>query len=252
MNYLVAAAVFALLCDQARRTGDVSLPDQTPAWIDYALHALNGVPTPAADHDGLVLPITWLLPQVLLALLVASYPAKGLSGYSVHTLHCVGSRTDWWVAKWLWLVFTVLTFYAVAALVWLVFSLVFDGMTAAPRPDVGAVINGLDMSQVTTAEAYGLLAVPVLLSLAMSTVQMVLALTLRPMLAFLLVVSYLAVSSLSRSKLLVGDFAMVARNGAFDTQGVKTAPMCAILAAVILVTIGVGLWSFNRRDLLPQ
>ncbi|SES05877.1 hypothetical protein SAMN05443377_1504 [Propionibacterium cyclohexanicum] len=217
--------------------------------MDYALNTLRGTPIPA-QGDGLTLPLGWLLPQLLLAIIVASYPTFGFGGYATHALLRVGSRAGWWFAKWCWLVVSVLGFYVTGALIWSIYGVVAHGFRISPDTQVEAILNGFDVSHLTTSQVYGALAVPLVASLALSTVQMVLAFAVRPMLALVLVVGYLAMSALTGSSWLIGDYAMVARNRAFDPRGQSSAFMCLVCAAVTLVAVGLGIWSFSRRDVL--
>jgi hypothetical protein len=251
LTYAAAAVVFAVLCLVAQSASQDSTPGrQLPAWPDYLVSFFRGVPIPAEGQTGLGVPVVWLMPQVILALLVAAYPTRRLGGYAVQTLHRVGGRAYWWLAKWLWLVATVVAFYAVAAGVALLFSLFTDSVALEPRPQV-ELANGLDVAAVSLPALWGALAVPVVTSIAVATVQMVVAFAWRAQLAFLVVVAYLAASGFAHSPLLLGGNAMVLRNRAFDPAGSSTGTMCLTSLGVTAAAVLVGVWAFQRRDMLP-
>ncbi|MDR1511882.1 MAG: hypothetical protein LBS56_00140 [Propionibacteriaceae bacterium] len=252
LTYAAAAVVFAVLCLVAQSASQDSTPGrQLPAWPDYLVFFVRGVPIPVEGQAGLGVPVVWLMPQVILALLVAAYPTRRLGGYAVQTLHRVGGRAAWWMAKWLWLVATVVAFYAVAAGVALLFSLFTDSVALEPRPQVELAANGLDVAAVSLPALYGALAAPVVASVAVATVQMVLAFAWRAQFAFLAVIAYLAASGFAHSPLLLGGNAMVLRNRLFDPAGSSTGTMCLISLGATAAAVLVGLWTFQRRDLLP-
>jgi hypothetical protein len=250
LKYVLVAAVFIFLCVVAQDWSHTDQGQRLPlTWPNYALFLIQGVPAVGRVAE---LPILWLLPQVLIALLVVSYPTEDLSGYATQVLYRVGGRGPWWAAKWVWLVATVTAFYAVAALVATAFAAAAGGLTLTPNPASAAVLNTIDSTAIPLSSLYALFAVALVTSIALSTAQMVLAVILRPIAAFLLITAYLVLSGVVTGPWLIGDYAMALRNHLVDPRGLNTATMCLIGAGVTVVVAVLGGWFFRRLDLLGR
>lgn len=248
--YLLVVMTFALsvlFAHSARQSADISL---ALSWTDYALYTLQGTPIPVPGAQKVSFPINWIFPQLVLALLVASSTSIDIGGYGVQVLHRVRSRASWWSGMWAWTALSVLSFYAIAAVSWLVACLTLSGGRLAPQEEVQATIGGLNIEGLSGGAIAGALVLPVVISLAMSTVQMTLSFLFRPLIGILIVVGYLLASAVVHSPALFAGASMVARNALFTPEGATTSTTLAVSLVVCVVAAVGGGMVFNRKDLL--
>lgn len=250
--YVLLCMTFVLLAifaNSALQSADVPL---ALSWTDYALYASRGTPIPMAGQPKVTFPMDWLLPQVVLALLVAGSTSVDAGGYGVQVLYRAQSRASWWSAMWICTVLTVLSSYAIAAITWLAACWGLGNGQLTLQPEVQATISGLDFADTTGGAIAGLLVLPVLTSLAISTIQMTLSLLIRPLIGILVVIGYLLASALVHSPVLIAGTSMIARNALFDPQGTTT-PQAAAVSVVVCVAVAIcGGAVFNRKDLLSR
>lgn len=250
--YALTAGVFTLLilfAHSSLRSAGVSL---APSWGDYVLFAFRGTPAPLPDEVKAAFPLEWLLPQIVLAVLIAGPTSVDIGRYGTQVLQRVGSKVSWWIGTWIWVAVCVLGFYTIAACVWLVACLIFGTGSFAPQSGVQMAVTGLDVSPSSGGEVAGVLLCAVVVSLAVSTIQMAVSLLFRPLLGILFVVFYLLASAMVNSPLLIASASMAMRNAAFTSDGVATQETVTICAALCLLVVCAGGLAFRRKDLLPR
>lgn len=200
------------------------------------------------DKTPFVLPIAWMMQQILVAVLVGSYAIRDLSGQAPQVLMRVGGRREWWLSKCLWAVATVLAFYALEAVVAVVAAVAFGG--ASPMGDaVSIAVLGFPLSAFDGGELALSLLLPVALSLSLALAQVALSLVAGPFMSFVAIMSFLAVSVYFGSPFLIGDCSMLARSGFVQPGGVDAAPTLAACALVCAASVAFGAYAFSRKDL---
>lgn len=198
-----------------------------------------------------VLPIGWLIQQVLVAVLVGNYTVRDFGGQAPQVLVRVGGRQTWWLSKCLWVVATVIAFYAIEALVALVAASTLGGL--GTMGDVEAVsVLGFSLSALDSDELALMLLLPVALSLALSLAQVALSLVVGSFIAFSAVVSFVVVSVYFGSPLLIGDCSMMIRSAFLQPGGVDAAAAFAACAVVGAASVALGCFAFRCRDLVDK
>lgn len=198
-----------------------------------------------------VLPIGWLIQQVLVAVLVGNYVVRDLDGQVPQVLVRVGGKRAWWLSKCLWAAATVLAFYAVEAVVALIVAAVLGGFGAMGDAEAIRVL-GFSLSAFHAGQLALLLLLPVALSLALSLAQVALSVVAGPFIAFTAIVSFVVVSVYFSSPLLIGDCSMMMRSAFVQPGGVDTPAALAACAAICAASVALGGLAFDRRDLVGR
>jgi len=198
------------------------------------------------------LPIGWLIQQILVAVLVGNYIVRDLDGQALQVLVRVGGRRMWWLSKCLWVVATVLAFYAMEAVVALAAAAVFGGAAGGMGDGVAIKVLGFSLSAFDARQLATSLLLPIALSLALSLAQVALSLVTGPFVSFLAVVSFVAVSVYFGFPLLIGDCSMMARSAIVQPGGVDAAAACAACAVACAGSAALGGLAFCRKDLMGR
>jgi hypothetical protein len=262
-KYLLAAATFVVLClffyAQVRYlrienlSGALVPVPETPSIPDALIFIFKGIEVYVpSDSEPFKVPIFWMILQILLALLVATYPTNDLYNFATNTLLRAKSRSMWWLAKCAWTTLTVCTFYILCLLVVLVSSLLTGTASLMPNYLINLLINGTDTSLISYGSLVLALLVPLFVSIALSLVQVLLSFIIKPILSFIIIMAYLLVSTYFFSPLLVGDYSMFLRNALVNPSGLSSSLMIAISTAIAVVAILVGAIRLNRMSILGK
>ena len=203
------------------------------------------------DKVPFVLPIGWLIQQVLVAVLVGNYVVRDLDGQAPQVLVRVGGRRAWWLSKCLWTAATVLAFYAVEAVVALIVSAVFGEFGTMGAAEAIGVL-GFSPSAFNVGQLVLLMLLPVALSLALSLAQVALSVVTGPFIAFAAIVSFVVVSVYFGSPLLIGDCSMMMRSSFVQQGGVDAFAALAVCVAVCAVSVALGGLAFGSRDMVGR
>jgi hypothetical protein len=260
-KYLIALLAFITLCALYRSqtqtiwiddgTGGLQLFSGERSMSDYLIFMFEGievyVPSP---NNPFIVPIFWMILQVLIALLVSVYPTNDLRTYALNVLTRVRSRRVWWVAKITWTILTVCSFYLLCLVVVAVFALATGDGSFLPVSAVSLYSSGIDALAMSPSELFGILLVPIFVSVALSVVQVSLSFVMKPALAFLAVMAYCVTSAYLFSPFLMGDYSMILRNGLVMSEGLNSLLMMAISVLVAVVFAVVGARYFLRKSII--
>ncbi|MEG0792146.1 MAG: hypothetical protein RSG23_11035 [Gordonibacter sp.] len=247
------AAMFLSAIDAAARYAEAMGMGESSAGfglVDVLAYFFAGSDYCRPDESvPFVLPIGWLIQQVLVAVLVGNYAVRDLEGQALQVLVRVGARQAWWLSKCLWVAATVIAFYAAEAVVALIAAAAFGGFGA--MGDVEAVgVLGFSLSALGGSHLAFLLLLPFALSLALSLAQVALSVVAGPFIAFAAIVSFVVVSVYFGSPLLIGDCSMMMRSAFVQPGGVDVTVAFAVCAAVCAASVTLGGLAFGRRDLV--
>lgn len=203
------------------------------------------------DKVPFVLPIGWLIQQVLVAVLVGHYVVCDLGAQASQVLVRVGRRQAWWLAKCMWVVATVGTFYAVEAVVALFTTVVFGALGTMGDTE-SIMVLGFPLSVLDGGQLVLLLSLSVALSLALSLAQVALSLVAGPFAAFVSIVSFVVISVYFDLPFFMGDCSMMVRSGFVRQGGVDSVAALAACAAVMAASVIMGGLAFDRKDMIER
>lgn len=229
--------------------------DIRPSTLDYLLNIFNGmkiyVPSLSNPFE---IPIIWLIPNIYVALTIFSYPTKDLSGFGKHLLLQSRNRSKWYLNKCVWVLFNVVVCYIMICLPPLLIS-AFTGslFLASAGGDVMAEVLLSDYGLADpSALAASVFILPILTSLALSSIQLFLEFTWRPIFSFTGIVVLIIASAYFHTPFLIGNISMFLRSKFAIENGVTPQSGVLINLAVILICGVAGALHFRKYDILEK
>jgi len=210
------------------------------------------VPSPA---NPFIFPALWILVFIQILFITLYYPFDNLNGIGKNLLIASGRRKSWWLSKCIWNISSVCACFIIIWLTALVCTLVTGGELSFA---VGPLAEGLFPKALwikrpmDTQLFFYLIPAPLLVAAALSLVQMVVSLVIRPIFSFLCSAVLLGISIYYVSPAFIGNYAMAVRADsiAFDSVDGKTGLGLCLL--IIGVSILFGYLLFGRYDILGK
>ncbi len=194
-----------------------------------------------------VIPFTWIIIQVIIALLVLNYPSRDLFTTGVQSLIRIKKRSYWWTSKCIWNFVTIIFVYLVAFICAFIFSAFLGEISLNFSDDFFCLQKNYNGSIIVI-----IYLMPVLTSIAISMVQMLISILLKPIYSFVIVICYLIVSSYYCSPILIGNYSMLLRSSVFDIGKINFITAVIVDVLVIIFSAIIGLFYFNRVDIIKK
>jgi hypothetical protein len=224
-----------------------------PNLGDYLLYAWGGIPPyDPASGDPFPIPVYWLAQQIYLAFLVGGYVVKDLAGYGQHLLLRSRTRVVWWASKCCWNMFCVLLYYLCGILC----AGIFAAWTGGFSLQAVSVVLMRDYQAFAGCDMPALISMmfvlPVIMSLAVSQLQMFLALVTRPVYSYMITSAVMLASAYYTSAFLPGNWGMALRNASVQPGGIYSAESAGLALLLALCSIVAGAVYFSRCDILEK
>ena len=260
-KYCIAALTVFVLCLSFYMLSQDIWLDSSPNGLhqysgersisDYFIFLSKGmeVYVPSTDNP-FKFPIFWAIIQIQVALLVATYPANDLEGYSRNVFIRTENKLVWWCAKITWTVLTVVSFYLLGFIVVVMCSLIVGDTAFFPTSNISLHVNGIDACALLPSELFGALAVGVLASVVLATIQVVLSFVVKPAFSFVVIMTYTIASTYFHAPYLIADYSMLLRNGMLLPEGLDNMTMIVICLILALTSSIAGYLYFARRDII--
>ncbi|RKI19417.1 hypothetical protein, partial [Bacillus thuringiensis] len=165
-------------------------------------------------------PFSWLLIQAFLAFLVGDYLYNELKENSFYALLRVKKRHDWFLAKIIWLIFTVMLFYITILICLILSSFYLDSninmwgnySKNIFKSHLVLSMNPLKFFILSFFSCF-------ITSLVISLVQVLLTLIIKPIYSYIFIIVMLLISIYVSSPILLGRYLMVIRYIEFFSNG---------------------------------
>ena len=219
---------------------------------DFMTYILKGMRFYEPMQTDIYIPdFEWILIYVYIAFVVNSYPIKDLYGYGQMVLIRSQKRSFWWKSKCIWNVFNIGIFYMIIILNSLIFALISGANRIMPQQSIQMYYNQMDVSKLTNGQfIFEVVVVPLMLTVALSLLQMVVSIVIHPVIGFVLSVSIYILSVYSSESWLMGNYLMLMRNRVFNsTSSINSYKgiICSIF--LILVSLLTGYLRFRKLDI---
>ena len=228
---------------------DPSLGDVIVLELGANFGRTGGGPT-----SSFVFPTLWYLSVLLPCYMTLTLASDDLSAGGVQIMSRLRGRGRWWLSKCaLCTALVVLYYAALYAFLWLVCAAFGFGTSIVPDEAIfstyfGAVFVAAETTP--TALFAALIVQPILVTVALSLLQMAMTLFVKPIYAFIAVAAYLAASTLGFSPALLGNFAMPVRSSAIGVYNFDFLSCLTICAALSLIAVLIGRWRIAKTDIL--
>lgn len=230
---------------------------------DYWLYIFGGMKEYIPSKlESFKFPVFWIIVFLYMFYVTLYYPYNDLLGYGQNVLVRSRSRFNWWLSKCLWNVFTVVLFFGIGAVTVSLFCATVSGefsfkISQNMYTEVFKLGNSEMFFQLVTTEYPSyitgtLIGLPLLTAIAISQLQMLLSLWLRPIYSFCVTAAVLVASAYHISPFMIGNYAMPIRCDAVISNGVSPVTGVITLSAIIVLCIIVGGIAFKHYDIINK
>lgn len=229
--------------------GDVS---RRATLIDYIACVIGGPRyIPKGQMNSYVIPILWLAIYVVIAYTVGSYPTQDLRGYGQHILMRSEKRIRWWIGKCVWnsvvVVFMFCVLYGMTAINAMLHH---ARMSLAPTKEIVGLVAYTNLENAGKNEvAFVLLVMPVMVTLALSMLQMAIELIIVPIAGFFVSQSIVFLSTMYTIPVLFVNYAILPHNSFSSGSSIHTLHGPIVCILVYAVTFIIGAVYFERCDI---
>lgn len=230
---------------------------------DYWLYIFGGmkeyIPSPL---ESFKFPVFWMVLFLYLFYVTLYYPYNDLLGYGQNVLVRSRGRFNWWLSKCMWNAFTVLSFFLIGVVTVALFCAITSGVFSVKiSPNMYTEVFSLGEGGILFEPvppkypAYitgALIGLPILTAIAISQLQMLVSLWLRPIFSFCVTAAVLVASAYYVSPFMIGNYAIPIRCDAVISNGVSPVTGVITLSVIIIVCIIVGGIAFKHYDIINK
>lgn len=229
------------------------------SFADYCLYCFAGI-DPICFTKYFVLPVLWLSVFIFSCYATFDFVQRDISSVGQQTILRVGNRENWWICKCGWVICTTVIYYGLVLLTILVYCLFhqvnismhcsqeFTYITASSG--YFTVNDSVELGLGQTIKCIILLPITVLLALNM--LQLVLSLVFKSIAGFIIISTYILLSTYWMSPALIGSFGMIKNSNAFVQGGFDVNDALIECLVIIFVSIVIGTFVFNRYSILQD
>lgn len=226
-----------------------------PDIMDYICFVVGGPKhIPKGMLEIYVIPVLWIIIQVMIAYIVGYYAITDLNRYGQQILLRSVSRVKWWVSKIIWNVLMVFMMYA-----FLYFATFTTACLSGVKcewiltEDIVREACNIDMLNGNQREILVILMVmPVLVSMTLSVFQMTIALIFSPIIGFISSQSIVFLSTIYEFKWLISNYAMLSHNRITCSSNIDYKEGLIICLVVFVISLVVGMVYFSNCNILPK
>lgn len=253
----VLAMFYVTTCIHALDRGKISSMNFTLG--DMLLYFFRGkeIYNPINGAEFMI-PTEYMMLQLYLSYMIGDYILKDLLGVGKNILVRTQKRVFWWLSKCVWCVITVIGFYAAVYLSAVLICMITGGsLTTALTPEIVQTVCGIpaavnDVPVDLQVLRHTVCWLPLVTSVGMALFQMMLALVISPVIAYIVNVALLTAAVYYTVPFLQGNSFMMLRNACCVDGGVNTGLSIGISVAVAVISIIIGKIYFDRMDILKK
>ncbi len=256
-KFLISFCMFTVFCfDLYLNWSNCRLNPSDLSLGDYALFLFRGMREYIPDSSQpFIFPILWMLFYILIFYIVLYYPFQDLNGFGKNILVNSRKRSLWWLSKCVWIIFSVITYFALAWAAAIIFSLTTGTNLSLQINKLQLMMLGVrDVEMVLPIKNFVGLAIilPPLVAISMCLMQLTISLFVKPLYSFLFSISVLLISAYYKSELLLGNYAMLIRLDIWSENGLKSINGIYFSIILGLVSIVIGCIYFCRTDIMNK
>lgn len=255
MRYIIWFSFFALT--SLEFTGSLaSLEQSRYTYGDYLLSIFGGmqeyIPTPGEPFQ---IPYLWLINHIGILYFTLHYMHDDLEGFGQQMILLSGSRTAWWLSKCIWNTAVVVLLYFIAWGTIFLFASANHAVWSFEISPFMAEIMVIGPYQIPGADwpiVLEITLLPLLVTLAVSQVQMLLCLVVRPTISYVVSIVLLISSAYCLTPFLLGNYAMALRCDKIISNGVSGTMGIGVCLILILVSMVLGIVLFQKYNILNK
>ncbi len=218
---------------------------------DLWFYIFQGMPVYEPSNElPFIIPLQWMIIQILPALLVLNYPTKDLYSYGIQEIVRLRKRCNWWISKCIWLVLSIAAYYAIAFLCVNLVSLFFGEYSFSFNHEYFELFYSPNSDFEKTSFVMYIL--PLSTTITISFFQMLFSIIIKPIYSFFIVVCYDIISAFYCFPLLIGDKTMLLRLSLFESGKVDFEITIIINFILFIFTYFIGSLYFSKMDFIKK
>lgn len=207
------------------------------------------IPSPSEPFP---VPYRWLLWHFLVLYFTLHYMHDDLTGFGQNLIYRCKSRTIWWISKCIWNAIYVSSFYIIGWITVFVFSVLCKAKMSFDITPIPMLLSFGEKQIIS--EHYNLLfqltILPLLVSIAVSLIQMTMSLIIKPMLSFVISAVIYISSAYKLVPWLLGNYAMAVRSDLTISNGINSKIGAIFSVLLSLCSIIIGILLFKKYSIL--
>lgn len=227
----------------------------TPDVLDYICFVLGGPQyIPEGMLNTYVIPVLWLIIPVMIGYIVGYYAMTDLHQYGQQVLLRSTSRTRWWVSKCVWCSLMVIIAYAIIY-VFVIMTAFLFGATFDWKLTEEIAINTCHISYIGGNDneiRIILLLMPVIVSLALSLLQILMGLIFSPIIGFVVTQSIVFLATIYHKGFLIANYGMLSHNKITCASNIDYIEGIYICMSVYIISLIAGMFYFREYNILPK
>lgn len=222
-------------------------------FADYLAYVMKGMAVFCfSPNDSFEIPIYWLAFYIGLAYMTAYYAYDDFLMNGRNMFIALRSRGKWWMSKLIYCCIAVIFYYAVCVGVIAVMAVYYNA-------DMGWNVSASVMTYMYSSSAFSLdgkdvllltIILPMVITLAVSEVQMLLGFILTPVISFACVCAMYVFSAYYTVWYLVGNYTMWLRSAYIADEGVYPLSGFVFAAGMLAVACACGFMYFQNKDVV--
>lgn len=225
--------------------------------IDYLIFFFRGTKATSLVQGlkEFQIPIIWLQGTGCLMYLCLDYPIKDLTKTGQQILIRYNSKKGWFASKCIWNITYTIIYFCSSIIAALLFTLLTDGNIVFRNTPSITMLYTESFSPIILSNKEIIISVfcaPLFTLAALNILQMLLTFVIKPIYAFLYVVSSLMLTTYLESSFILGNGAMIIRSVRITgkSSGVSPDVVIALSCFIIVLCVLVGLRYFRKYDVL--
>lgn len=223
--------------------------------MDYLLFLLGGMRKyDPGIESSFIFPVRWLIFHVFVLYATLYYPCRDLLSPVGNVLIIKAqSRGLWWVSKCIWNLLFIISSYMIVFIVNILFCVVAgENISFGITPQLVKEVMGADMilQGAMPALSFYIVLMPMMVSAAISLLEMFFTMLLRPVFSFGILVILLLTSAYWVSPGLIGNYAMPIRSSYLMEQGVSFSSGIIFCSLLSILCVIAGIRYFRKYDIL--
>ena len=250
MFVILNCAMFKVFSSWAIETG----LDYECTFMDYLIYFFKGVAAIDLNNGSFDIPVIFLGLQIIIACMVGYYPFDDIYGYGKQVFIRVDKKSRWWLSKCFWVLMTVLCTYVLIYAAIFIFCLCSkDSISLSYSSElvwnmdnqfIGLISKGNIMLYTFV--------MPVMYSLMISFVQVTFSMLTGPVISFLIVMIYDILGILLTHSTLLANYTMILRDEMVSGAAIQPMVGIVIMTVIMLVSIILGVFVINRKEIFEK
>lgn len=205
------------------------------------------------ENDKFHFPVTWIMLFMLGTFLVLNYPFKDLESSGQQVLVRMGGYSEWWLSKCVWNIVSIFYYHGMVILTALGLC-VIKGVPVARKINIVLLCRLFDIvdpacfldSADSVEFGLGWVMLPICMAAAITLLQMMLILFLKPFLAFLISTVLFITSVYLFLPFVPGNYAMALRGEWLMVDGMKMMNGYIMVFVMSAAAVTIGFVKFKK------